>query len=125
MQYTDLGSTGLRVSRISLGMEHVVKDLDAVEPVVDTAVQSGINYFDMMLWTAETKRDAGQALARHRHRGSAPLHRRYPRRGRPFRRRHARVLAGARPCGLHRLRRLRVPVSLRRTDNREHAGWRI
>lgn len=68
MQYTNLGSTGLRVSRISLGMEHVVKNLDAVEPVVDAAVEAGINYFDMMFWTAETKRVAGWALAHHRDR---------------------------------------------------------
>jgi hypothetical protein len=68
MQYADLGGTGLRVSRISLGMEHVVKNLDAVQPVVDAAVEAGVNYFDMMFWTAETKRVAGQALARHRDR---------------------------------------------------------
>jgi aryl-alcohol dehydrogenase-like predicted oxidoreductase len=54
MEYTRLGSTGLQVSRICLGMMSYgsplwrdwVLDLDASRPLVRTAVESGITFFD-------------------------------------------------------------------------------
>ena len=54
MQYTNLGSTGLRVSRICLGMmtygssqwRDWVLDEDASKPFVQRAIEAGINFFD-------------------------------------------------------------------------------
>jgi aryl-alcohol dehydrogenase-like predicted oxidoreductase len=54
MEYTRLGSTGLQVSRICLGMmsygsalwREWVLDIDAARPLVRTAVDAGITFFD-------------------------------------------------------------------------------
>src|SRR6058998_837148 len=58
MDYVNLGATGLRVSRICLGMMSYgndserpwVLDEDAAEPIVRRAVEGGITFFD----TADT-----------------------------------------------------------------------
>jgi 1-deoxyxylulose-5-phosphate synthase len=58
MRYVNLGATGLRVSRVCLGMMSVgndsdrpwVLDEDAAEPIVRAAVEGGITFFD----TADT-----------------------------------------------------------------------
>src|SRR5499426_1522343 len=54
MKYTNLGRTGLRVSRVCLGMMSFgndsdrpwVLDEDAAEPIVKAAVDGGITFFD-------------------------------------------------------------------------------
>jgi 1-deoxyxylulose-5-phosphate synthase len=54
MKYVNLGSTGLRVSRICLGMMSFgnnserpwVLDEDAAEPIVTAAAEGGINFYD-------------------------------------------------------------------------------
>ena len=54
MQYVNLGRTGLRVSRVCLGMMSFgndsdrpwVLDEDAAEPIVRAAVDGGITFFD-------------------------------------------------------------------------------
>ena len=54
MEYTNLGATGLRVSRICLGMMSFGKhesrewalDEDAAEPIVRRAVEGGVTFFD-------------------------------------------------------------------------------
>jgi aryl-alcohol dehydrogenase-like predicted oxidoreductase len=58
MRYTNLGRTGLRVSRVCLGMMSFgndserpwVLDEDAAEPIVRAAVEGGVTFFD----TADT-----------------------------------------------------------------------
>src|SRR5438876_5342870 len=58
MRYVNLGRTGLRVSRVCLGMMSFgndserpwVLDEDAAEPIVKAAVEGGITFFD----TADT-----------------------------------------------------------------------
>src|SRR3982074_2343337 len=58
MNYVNLGSTGLRVSRVCLGMMSFgndsdrpwVLDEDAAEPIVRAAVDGGVTFFD----TADT-----------------------------------------------------------------------
>ena len=58
MKYTNLGSTGLRVSRVCLGMMSFgndserpwVLDEDNAEPIIRAAVEGGITFFD----TADT-----------------------------------------------------------------------
>src|SRR5271165_6492554 len=54
MQYVNLGATGLRVSRVCLGMMSFGNDSDkpwvldeqAAEPIVRAAVEGGITFFD-------------------------------------------------------------------------------
>src|ERR1700730_11540040 len=54
MRYTNLGRTGLRVSRVCLGMMSFgndserpwVLDEDAAEPIVKAAADGGINFYD-------------------------------------------------------------------------------
>ncbi|HEV7899030.1 MAG TPA: aldo/keto reductase, partial [Planosporangium sp.] len=54
MQYARLGSTGLKVSRICLGMmsygdrawREWVLGVEAAEPIVRRAVEAGITFFD-------------------------------------------------------------------------------
>jgi 1-deoxyxylulose-5-phosphate synthase len=67
MQYVNLGATGLRVSRICLGMmsfgndseKSWVLDEDAAEPIVRAAVAGGITFFD----TADTYSGGASEIA--------------------------------------------------------------
>jgi len=67
MQYVNLGSTGLRVSRLCMGMmgfgngseRKWVVDEDAAEPIVKTAVEGGVIFFD----TADTYSGGASEMA--------------------------------------------------------------
>src|SRR6202451_2583426 len=67
MQYVNLGATGLRVSRICLGMMSFGNDSDkpwvldeqAAEPIVRAAVEGGVTFFD----TADTYSQGATGLA--------------------------------------------------------------
>jgi aryl-alcohol dehydrogenase-like predicted oxidoreductase len=67
MEYVNLGSTGLRVSRVCLGMMSFgndserawVLDEDAAEPIVRAAVEGGITFFD----TADTYSSGASEVA--------------------------------------------------------------
>jgi aryl-alcohol dehydrogenase-like predicted oxidoreductase len=67
MRYVNLGTTGLRVSRVCLGMMSFgndsdrpwVLDEDAAEPIVRSAVESGVTFFD----TADTYSGGASEIA--------------------------------------------------------------
>jgi aryl-alcohol dehydrogenase-like predicted oxidoreductase len=67
MRYVNLGGTGLRVSRVCLGMMGFgngsdrpwVIDEDAAEPIVRAAVEGGVNFFD----TADTYSNGASEVA--------------------------------------------------------------
>ncbi len=68
MEYTNLGRTGLRVSRVCLGMMGFaaggsqrpwVIDVEAAEPIVRTAVEGGVTFFD----TADVYSDGRSEIA--------------------------------------------------------------
>src|SRR5579883_403711 len=67
MKYVNLGTTGLRVSRICLGMMSFgnnserpwVLDEDAAEPIVKAAVDAGVTFFD----TADTYSSGASEVA--------------------------------------------------------------
>ncbi|HWC40343.1 MAG TPA: aldo/keto reductase, partial [Acidimicrobiales bacterium] len=67
MKYVNLGGTGLRVSRVCLGMMGFgnnsdrpwVIDEDAAEPIVRSAVEGGVNFFD----TADTYSNGASEVA--------------------------------------------------------------
>ncbi len=69
MIYRDLGKTGLKVSEIGLGMEHVGRTSKAKEnvtSVVDKAVENGINYFDLIFNFKEYIENIGSAFEGYR-----------------------------------------------------------
>jgi predicted aldo/keto reductase-like oxidoreductase len=65
----DLGKTGLRVGEIGLGTEHLGRTRKArpvIVDVVDKAVESGINYFDLIFNFTEYLENYGVAFKAHR-----------------------------------------------------------
>lgn len=69
MIFRDLGKTGLRVSEIGLGTEHLGRTSKAkatIVSVVDKAVENGINYFDLLFNFKEYIENYGAAFKSHR-----------------------------------------------------------
>jgi len=65
----DLGKTGLRVGEIGLGTEHLGRTNKArqvIVEVVDKAVESGINYFDLIFNFKEYIENYRVAFKEHR-----------------------------------------------------------
>jgi hypothetical protein len=60
MRYTKLGRTGLNVGILGLGMEHLTPE--NIGPTVARAIDSGINYIDIMIWVPERKDAFGAAI---------------------------------------------------------------
>ena len=50
MEYRKLGRTGIEVSAIGLGTEHLTQNVESMEAVLHTAVDAGVNYVDVV-WT--------------------------------------------------------------------------
>lgn len=66
MRYGKLGRTGMDTSIIGLGMEHL--PAVGMAPVVQRAIDGGVSYIDLMMWTAETQEAFSLALAGRRDR---------------------------------------------------------
>lgn len=63
MIYRDFGKTGLKVSAIGVGCEYVwTADEQTVYDLVRTAVDAGVNYFDLFVGTPSTREHYGKAL---------------------------------------------------------------
>ncbi|MBU0492356.1 MAG: aldo/keto reductase [Chloroflexi bacterium] len=62
MKTNKLGRTGLDVSVIGLGMEHLVPLPDNIAPVVHRALDRGITYIDLMIWVPEVMSILGETL---------------------------------------------------------------
>ena len=64
MRYRTLGRTGLSVSEIGLGCEHLQgKDYAVVKAAIDEALAQGINIFDIFMSEPQIRTDIGKALA--------------------------------------------------------------
>ncbi len=64
MKYRELGRTGMTVSEISLGCEHLQgKSYEVVKTVIDSALDIGINYMDVFMSEPKVRSNIGRALA--------------------------------------------------------------
>ena len=64
MEYRQLGRTGMTVSAISLGCEHLQgKDYDTVKTVIDAALGAGVNFLDVFMSEPNVRTNIGRALA--------------------------------------------------------------
>ncbi len=64
MEYRELGRTGMRVSAVSLGCEHLQgKSYETVKTVIDAAIAGGINFLDVFMSEPNVRTDIGRALA--------------------------------------------------------------
>ena len=63
MKYRELGRTGMKVSEISLGCEHLQgKSYELIKEVIDAAIDSGINYMDVFMSEPNVRTNIGKAL---------------------------------------------------------------
>ncbi len=63
MQYRKLGRTGMTVSEISLGCEHLQgKDYSLVKTVIDAALDAGVNFLDVFMSEPNVRTNIGRAL---------------------------------------------------------------
>lgn len=64
MKYRKLGNTGMTVSEISLGCEHLQgKSYELIKEVIDAAIEEGINYLDVFMSEPNVRTNIGKALA--------------------------------------------------------------
>lgn len=63
MNYRKLGRTGMTVSEISLGCEHLQgKDYALVKSVIDAALDAGVNFLDVFMSEPDVRTNIGRAL---------------------------------------------------------------
>jgi len=62
MQYRMLGNTGIEVSVIGFGTEHLTDPRKAVVSVVSEAIDAGVNYFDLLFSAPEYREHYGAAF---------------------------------------------------------------
>ncbi len=63
MEYRKLGKTGMTVSAISLGCEHLQgKSYETVKTVIDASIDNGINFMDVFMSEPQVRTDIGKAL---------------------------------------------------------------
>lgn len=63
MKYRELGNTGMTVSEIALGCEHLQgKDYDTVKTVIDASLAVGINFLDVFMSEPNVRTHIGKAL---------------------------------------------------------------
>jgi len=64
MIYRPIGTTGMSASVIGLGAEHLdFKPYETIEPVINTALEHGINIIDIFMPGQEVRQNIGRALA--------------------------------------------------------------
>lgn len=67
MRYRDLGKTGLKVSEIGFGAEHMEGEpFEVVDAVVNTALDGGVNIIDVFMSQPEVRSNLGRAIGSRR-----------------------------------------------------------
>jgi len=85
MEYRELGATGLKVSAVGLGCEHLDgKPYAVIKEVIDAAIERGVNILDVFMPGAEVRENIAKALGRRRkdvmiqgHIGSTDINQQY------------------------------------------------
>ena len=63
MKYRALGKTGIQVSEIGLGAEHVTfEGYDEIERVLDRCYEAGVNYIDFFMAAPHVRTQFGKAM---------------------------------------------------------------
>ena len=62
MEYKELGNTGLKVSTIGLGCEHIGEDFKTTDKVIRTALDGGINFLDVFMAGPTVRSNIGKSL---------------------------------------------------------------
>ncbi len=63
MNYRKLGRTGMTVSEISLGCEHLQgKSYELIKSVIDAALDAGVNFLDVFMSEPDVRTNIGKAL---------------------------------------------------------------
>ncbi|MCK5128662.1 MAG: aldo/keto reductase [Clostridiales bacterium] len=63
MQYRTIKKTGIKISEISLGAEHIEKaPFDKVKTIIDMAMDNGVNYTDLFMGSPDIRDHFGKAL---------------------------------------------------------------
>ena len=63
MQYRELSGTGIKISEISLGAEHIeTAPYETVKKVIDIAMDAGVNYTDLFMGSPDIRDHFGKAL---------------------------------------------------------------
>ncbi len=69
MKYRTLGNTGLKVSEVGFGAEHLEKmTYENIKPVIDAVIESDINIIDVFMPEPDVRSNIGRALAGRRNR---------------------------------------------------------
>ena len=67
MNYRKLGNTGMTVSEVGLGCEHLQgKSYELVSEVINRAIDSGVNIFDVFMSEPQIRSDIGKAMGERR-----------------------------------------------------------
>ena len=66
MEHRTLGKSGVRVSALGLGTEHILKEEGTLDRIVGMAVDAGVSYVDLLYTSAEYWEEHGTLFAHHR-----------------------------------------------------------
>ncbi|MGE5653529.1 MAG: aldo/keto reductase, partial [Bacillota bacterium] len=62
MEYRRLGRTGIEVSVLGVGLEHLQHKPESIEDVMNEAISLGVNYFDMLISDEQDKDAVARAI---------------------------------------------------------------
>ena len=65
MEYRPLGNTGIKVSSLGLGIEHLKnQSTENISQIIKKAIMSGINYFDLVWSLPDVIEGVSEAISK-------------------------------------------------------------